>query len=67
MQDYQEFFACARASRPKAGINLTILLILSKIFSYKKESIPLFSTYKVSYLIRLALFWTAAAHVKKQA
>jgi len=25
----------------------------SKLFSYKKESIPLFSTYKVSYLIRL--------------
>ena len=33
----RNFSPAARASRPKAGIILTILLILSKLFSSKKR------------------------------
>jgi hypothetical protein len=42
-QDYQEFFACGEGFSAEGRIILSILLILSKLFSLKKESIPPFS------------------------
>jgi hypothetical protein len=51
MQDYQEFFACSEGLSAEGRIILTILLILSKLFSYKKNPFLFFNL--VSYLIRL--------------
>ena len=51
MQDYQEFFACGEGLSAEGRIILTILLILSKLFSYRKNPFLFFNL--VSYLIRL--------------
>jgi len=62
-QDYQEFFACGGGLSAEGRIIKKILHARAKLqrrlvnpvqlFSFKKESIPLFSNYMVSYLIRL--------------
>jgi len=49
----RNFFACGEGLSAEGRNILTILLILSRLFSYKKESIPFISTDKVFYSIKL--------------
>jgi len=46
MQDSQEFFACGEDLSAEGRIILTILLILSKLFSYKKNPFLFFQLIK---------------------
>ena len=44
MQDYHKFFACGEGLSAEGRIILTILLILSKLFNFKKNPFLFFST-----------------------
>ena len=45
-QDHQKFFACGEGLSAEGRIILTILLILSKLFSYKKNPFLFFQFIK---------------------